>query len=126
VQEMFDLTLDTFEAHPRARRWLPIHAPRLVSLPQYEEYAERSRGGGDVLLDELLRVLGYFIPHLGMFQAFDNRHVQEALAGSGLRLPPIRDYYGKVIDYCLETNWGFKLHRDRPAPQSRGYAEANL
>lgn len=122
VREMVDLTQEIFEAHPRASRWLPIHVPRLVSLAQYEEYVERSRGGDDLLLDELLRVLDFFIPHLGMFQAFDNSHVQAALAGSGLHLPPIRDYYGKIVDYCLETNWGFKLRREHAAPESPGYA----
>ncbi|MGA7730509.1 MAG: SDR family oxidoreductase [Chloroflexia bacterium] len=122
VREMLDLTLEAFETNPRAGKWLPIHVPRLVSLAKYEEYVGRSVGNGDVLLDELLKVLGFFVPHLGMFQAFDNRHVQEALAGSGLLLPPIRDYYGKVIDYCLETNWGFKLHPEKQ-PQKATAAE---
>jgi len=115
VGEMLDLTLGIFELHPRARRWLPIHVPQLVSLAKYQEYVERSMHGDDALLDELLRVFGYFIPHLGMYQEFDNHYVQEALAGSGLCLPSIRDYFGKVVNYCLETNWGFSLSRDHPS-----------
>jgi len=106
VRQMLDLTVEAFEAHPSGRRRLPLRIPELVSLSAYEEYVESIRRGGDKLLNELLRVLGYFLPHLGMFQAFDNRHVVEGLAGSGLRLPPIRDFFGKVIQYCLETDWG--------------------
>jgi hypothetical protein len=77
-----------------------------VSLSQYETYVELSRQGNDKLLNELLRILGYSLPHLGMLQAFDNHNALEGLAESGLVLPPIRDYYQKVVHYCLETDWG--------------------
>ncbi len=106
VREMFELTKELFESHPNGKRWLPIHVPELVSLSEYEEFVEKSRRSGDRLLNELLRVLGFFLPHLGMFQAFENRRVMEGLAASGLQLPPMRDVYGKVVTYCLETNWG--------------------
>lgn len=106
VREMLDLTAELFESHPAGRRWLPIRIPRLVSLAEYEKYVERRRRGGDRLVNELLRVLGYFLPHLGLVQNFDNRRVRDGLAGSGIELPPIRTYYGKVVQYCLETDWG--------------------
>ena len=77
-----------------------------MSLSEHEEFVEKSRRSGDRLLNELLRVLGFFLPHLGMFQAFENRRVMEGLAASGLQLPPMRDVYGKVVTYCLETDWG--------------------
>ncbi len=104
--EMIDAILALFESHAMGRRWLPIRVPELVSLPRYERFVEQSRGSGDKLLNELLRVLGYFLPHLGVFQAFDNQRTLSALANSGLRLPSIDSYFGKVVGYCLETNWG--------------------
>ena len=106
VREMIGLTVSMFESHPMGRKWLPIRVPELVSLPRYEDFVEERRRDGDRLLNDLLRVLGYFLPHLAMVQAFDNRKVVEALAGSGLEFPPIRTYYRKVVSYCLETNWG--------------------
>ena len=106
LRQMIDLTLEVFESHPAARRWLPIRLPELVSLTQYEAYVELSRQGNDKLLNELLRVLGYSMPHLGMLQVFDNHNVLEELTERGIVLPPIRNYYQKVIHYCLETNWG--------------------
>lgn len=112
--EMIDLTVSVFEDHPIGRRWLPIRVPELVDLWRYEEFVEERRREGDKLLNDLLRVLGYFLPHLGIYQAFDNRNAAEALAPSGLRFPPIRDYYGKVVRYCLEANWG-----RWPAPLNR-------
>ena len=106
VREMIDLMVSIFESHPIGRKWLPIRVPELVSLPRYEEFVKERRRDGDKLFNELLRVLGYFVPHLATFQAFDSRNVMEALVRSGLEFPPIRAYYRKVVAYCLEMNWG--------------------
>jgi hypothetical protein len=105
LRELIDVTVDVFESHPR-RRLGPIRIPTLVSLREYEEYVDKMRRGGNKLLNEVLRVLGYFLPHLSLFQAFENRLACQALAGSGILLPPVRSYYRSVLDYCLETNWG--------------------
>jgi nucleoside-diphosphate-sugar epimerase len=109
VREMIDLTVSIFESHPLGRQWLPIRVPELVPLSRYEEFVAERRRDDDKLLNELLRVLGYFVPHLALFQAFDNQGTTEALAPSGLKFPPIRAYYGQVVGYCLETNWGRRL-----------------
>jgi nucleoside-diphosphate-sugar epimerase len=106
LQEMIDLTLAIFENHPIGRKWLPIRVPRLVSLALYEEFVEQRRRDGDKLLNDLLRILEYFLPHLALVQVFDNRNVTDVLMPSGLEFPPAREYYGKVVQYCLETNWG--------------------
>jgi nucleoside-diphosphate-sugar epimerase len=117
LQEMMDLTISIFENHPIGRRWVPIRLPELVNLARYEEFVEARRREGDRLTNDLLRVLGYFLPHLGIFQAFDNGKTTEALAPSGLRFPPIRDTFAKVIGYCLDTNWG--AHHGRPSLRDR-------
>jgi nucleoside-diphosphate-sugar epimerase len=106
LQEMIDLTLSIFENHPIGRKWLPIRVPRLVSLSVYEEFVEQRRREGDKLLNDLFRILEYFLPHLGLVQVFDNRSVTDALMRSGLKFPPAHEYYGKIVQYCLETNWG--------------------
>jgi len=106
VREMIDLTVSVFEHHPKGRESLPILVPELVSLSRYEEFVKERRRDGDKLLNELVRVLGHFLPHLAMFQAFDNKNTLLALAESGLELPPIRECYEKVVQFCLETNWG--------------------
>jgi nucleoside-diphosphate-sugar epimerase len=106
LQEMINLTLSIFESHPIGRKWLPIRVPRLVSLSVYEEFVEQRRRDGDKLLNDLLRILGYFLPHLALVQVFDNRNVTDALMRSDLEFPPAREYYGKVVQYCLDTDWG--------------------
>ncbi len=104
--EMIGLTRQLFENHPKAARWLPIRLPELVRLDEYEAFVQQSRRNGDKLLNELLRVLDFFLPHLGIFQAFENERTMQALDPSGLEMPPMRDVYAKVVRYCLETDWG--------------------
>ena len=106
LREILGLTREVFENHPKAKRWLPIRVPELVPLPEYQAFVEESRRNGDRLLNELLRVLDLFLPHLGIFQAFENTYTMAALAPSGLELPAIRETYTKVLDYCLESDWG--------------------
>jgi nucleoside-diphosphate-sugar epimerase len=111
VSQMIDLTVDLMESHPACRRNGRIRLPKLVTLAEYQRFVEQTRRSGDVLLNELLRVLGYFLPHLGLFQAFENRNTAAALQGSGLALSPIRSYYDKVVRYCLDTDWGRRPER---------------
>jgi hypothetical protein len=37
---------------------------------------------------------------------FDARKAEAALAPSGVRVPPVLEYYERVIRWCIETNWG--------------------
>lgn len=106
VREMIELTITAFERHPRAQRFLPIRLPQFVSLDRYEAWVEEARRQGDGLLNDLLQAMSYFLPHLALTQVFDTTNARAALAGSGLDVPPIRTYYGKVIDYCLDSDWG--------------------
>ncbi len=113
VRELIDLTARAYARHPLGRERHPIRVPAFVTLSEFEAYAERHRRTTDRLFTELLRVLGYFLPHLGIHQAFENHAAAESLAGSGLALPPIRDYYERIVDYGLDTAWG------RRAPMTR-------
>jgi nucleoside-diphosphate-sugar epimerase len=106
VREMIDLTISVFASHANGRKWLPIRVPELVCLSHYESFVEQRRRDGDRVFNELARVLGYFLPHLALFQAFDNTNTLRALTPSGLELPPVRDCYERVVRFCLDTNWG--------------------
>lgn len=106
VREMIDLAISAYASHPKGKKWMPIRVPELVSLSCYEEFVEKGRQRGDRLFNELVRVLGYFLPHLAIFQAFENRNTLRALVPSGLQFPSIRACFERVVRFCLDTNWG--------------------
>jgi nucleoside-diphosphate-sugar epimerase len=118
VAEMMRTTLALFENHPIGRTWLPIELPELISLPEFELFVEKSRRKGDKLLSALLTALGYFLPHLATFQYFENQRAAKALETSAVALPHAREYYPKVVEYCLSANWIGKRkgHDSGPLP----------
>ena len=83
-----------------------IVMPEFVTQREYDAWAERARAKGDRLLKEFLRVLSFSLPHLGIFQSFENVNCRDGMIGSGRRLPSIRDYYPKVVEHCVKTQWG--------------------
>ncbi len=104
--EMIDLTIKSLRAADPSGRFDDIRLPEYVGVREFREYVEKKNGEGDRLLKELLRVVGYSLPHLGLYQAFENGNAVMGLAGSGIALPPIRDYYDKVVRYCVRKDWG--------------------
>ena len=106
MDELLAETHRLFIHHPKAQRWLPIELPRLAPLKEYEEFVERTMSSGSRLGAELLRAVGYFLPHLGIAQTFENHRTRALLAPSGLTPPPIRELYAGVVRWCLDTDWG--------------------
>ncbi len=106
LHEIIDLVLSAYQSHPNGKKWMPIHLPDLVSLSCYEEFVKKSQQNGDRLFNELVRVLGYFLPHLAIFQTFENRKTMQALAPSGLQFPSIGACLERAVRFCLHTNWG--------------------
>jgi long-chain acyl-CoA synthetase len=105
VQQLLDMMLEVFANHPAGQRWQPIRIPPLVSLAAYEEFMAHW-GEGDALCRELIRVLGHFVPHLALDQTFANDHVLDGVREFGPELPSIHACFGRVVHYCLDTNWG--------------------
>jgi thioester reductase-like protein len=75
--------------------------PRLVSLDEFERFATQQSKKGSPRVKELLRVLREFLPHLAIPQYYDNQETLALLRSSGLELPPIRNYYPRVVAACL-------------------------
>jgi nucleoside-diphosphate-sugar epimerase len=105
---------DLFEKHPLIQKWLPIKVPEYVPLAAYEEYVKKSLQSDDNLLIELLKLLNNFLPQMGINQCFDNKQLLDKLEGSGITLPCFNDYFGKIVTYILDTDWGRKAGGSLP------------
>lgn len=106
MREVKDTAQELFEKHPLIQKWLPITEPRFVSLSEYEGYVQQSLQGDDNLLIKILGLLNKFLPQMGINQRFDDQLLRARLDGSRLDIPPFNSYFSKVINYCLETDWG--------------------
>jgi hypothetical protein len=106
LQGLIDATADAFETSPYAKK-RDVKKPQIISPEQFEELvsAAQSDGRGGKLL-QLLKPLSYFMPHLALPKVFGAENLHRDLDASGLMVPNVREYYPKVVDYCLRTQWG--------------------
>src|SRR3954452_2403102 len=58
-----------------------------------------------------------FLPYFSMRQTFEDGRARTALEPHGLAVPPLRDYFDRVLDYAVAADWG-------RAPMSRADARA--
>jgi len=47
-----------------------------------------------------------YVPYLFYKTRFDTQNVRTALAPLGIRPPAVRDYFERLIDYAIATDWG--------------------
>jgi nucleoside-diphosphate-sugar epimerase len=104
VKQMIEFARCGFETEPNGSKWLPIRVPRLVSLEEYSAFVDEANRGKDRLLRETVRVLDFFLPHLGMWQEFSRSNTSRALPKN--KPPDIGAFFPKMVSYCLATNWG--------------------
>ena len=47
-----------------------------------------------------------FFPYFAMRVRYDTTNAREGLAGSGVELPELRDYFDRLMDYAIAADWG--------------------
>jgi thioester reductase-like protein len=70
------------------------------------EYENRMYRLNNPRLDAVMSALGTFIGHLALPKIFDRSNTIRDLAGSGIDVPPVREYYFKVLDNCVRRKFG--------------------
>ncbi|MFQ5458478.1 MAG: SDR family oxidoreductase [Myxococcota bacterium] len=55
---------------------------------------------------EVMARLEVYLPYLTKRKHFDTTNAIEALRGTGIAPPDLESYFGRVVRYCRETDWG--------------------
>ncbi|MBK7827437.1 SDR family oxidoreductase [Nannocystis sp.] len=50
-----------------------------------------------------------YTPYLSLNLSFDTRNQRAGLAGSGIEVPRVEDYFANLFRFAIETDWGKKL-----------------
>jgi thioester reductase-like protein len=64
-----------------------------------------------------LRASEVFFPYFAMRVHYDTINARAALAHTGVEVPPLRDYFSRLMDYAVAADWG-RSHADRSAAAS--------
>jgi thioester reductase-like protein len=81
-----------------------IEVPPLVSAEVFAALETMIRGAGDVEGIEIIQALLHFTPQMFHPKRFDTTNRDQAIPS--LADPPdIRDYYPKILEFCLHNSW---------------------
>lgn len=106
LQQLIDATLEAFESSPHSDRRI-IKKPPIVSKGEFDALVSRALEEGHGIFVQLLKPLGYFMPHLSLPKVFGAENLHRDLPSDGsLVVPDVREYYPKIVNYCLKTRWG--------------------
>jgi thioester reductase-like protein len=83
----------------RRRRIAP---PSQGDLETWELFAQAVEETGHPRLQRVTRALAHFLPQLALPKRFDTRRADELL---GAAAPPVREYWGRMIDHLRQTDW---------------------
>lgn len=50
-----------------------------------------------------------YTPYLNLDLRYDTSVARKALEGTGIEVPPVRQYFKTLFDYCIETDWGRRV-----------------
>lgn len=104
--ELIDFTVEYLSQSPWRRRDDEVQRPAIVDLETFEAIRRQAEEAGETRQAQVLGALSHFIPQMAVPKVFDRTNTREALAGSGIELPAIEEYFPRVIDYCQRTRWG--------------------
>jgi len=101
VGEILDWTFQILNERRRAQAGKPAVPPRLVGLDEFERFARQQAKSANSSVKKLLRVIQEFLPQLAIPQCYENRATMALLERAGLQLPPVREYYARVVESCF-------------------------
>jgi hypothetical protein len=57
-----------------------------------------------------------YLPYFSYRAHFDTTQARAAMAASGAHVPQVRDYFQKLVDYAVDSDWGRRDPRAAPPP----------
>jgi long-chain acyl-CoA synthetase len=96
---------------------LDVKAPPLIPPALYLRVIGPLIGRLQPRRRTFLRAAATYVPYFAVRAQFDDTRARAALGPRGVAPQPLGEYYGRIIDYALQTRWGAR-------PMSRAAAAA--
>jgi nucleoside-diphosphate-sugar epimerase len=103
---LLEATMAAFERYRPAWRKRSIARPAIVELETYELFVRSVEEAGNQVLLQATRAVQAFAYQLAYPKVFDSRHADAVLAPAGIAAPKVLDYYDRIVQWCVGTNWG--------------------
>jgi thioester reductase-like protein len=106
LDELLAQTAEVFERSRPAWRKRRIARPAVVDSETYALFVRSVEESGNVVLQRATQAVQAFAWQLAFPKTFDTSRTDAALVDSGIAAPHVRTFYGKVVTFCVQTNWG--------------------
>jgi thioester reductase-like protein len=106
VKEYVELCLKHGRAWQRRVGEELVHEPELVSREQLPGFPEEKRREYQALFDAADQVASVLVPYTIEEQLFEDPETRQALEGTGIECPVLRDYVVNLIEYASNHHYG--------------------
>lgn len=106
ISDLIDETYKVFEEHNPDWKKKAIEKPMLVNLSTFELFSKSTKELKNPVFLQVIKSIETFAPQLLYPKEFDSANTDDVLRNTKIEALPLREYYGKVVKYCLKTNWG--------------------
>jgi nucleoside-diphosphate-sugar epimerase len=83
-----------------------VERPLIVDLDTYELFTRSVEETGNVVLRDATRSMRTFAYQLAHPKMFGTRNASSTLAANGIVPQQSLSFYPRVVEYCLQSNWG--------------------
>ena len=84
-----------------------LRVPQIINQETFAKFQDQyGKSHKNSRAKMLHAIMGDFIWQWFLPKTFDLTNLRKALAGSSYSLPSLRDYFPRIIDYCLLSKWG--------------------
>jgi nucleoside-diphosphate-sugar epimerase len=101
LDELLDASYALWARDPAWRR-RAVARPSLGDLETWELFARAVEETGHPRLRQVTRALSHFLPQLALPKRFDTARAESLL---GRAAPPVRDFWGRMVDHLRDSNW---------------------
>jgi len=108
VNDLINQTYEVFtEFNPGWSR-KSIEKPSLVDIPTFQLISKSANELNNKVLVQVIKSIETFAPQLLYPKEFDRSNSNTVLKEAKIEVTPLNQYYRKIVEYCLLTNWGRK------------------
>lgn len=103
VADFAALTSRHFRDHRAGR--MPLEPLKVVDADVFTRFMDCVAAQGTESSARMVGVMSTTAPHATLSKVFD-RSAVEACLGGRARAPALAEYYGRIVEYCMRTDWG--------------------
>ena len=109
LKELIDQSYSTLEEYDK--EWIKKNYPKpvIASIVAFDLFIKSAEAANNPLLKGVLSALRHFAHQLTFPKQFDHSNLIKFLPDYDRELPNARNYYNRIVKYCVTTKWG-KIH----------------